>query len=88
MKVKITHIMENLAGVLLVSWAVFQVFYFLKYGYETEFGYYLNIAGPALFSIWFLTIAIKHVAEKDFKPFFFYLIFAVFIAVISVPFVL
>jgi hypothetical protein len=88
MNVKITKFIENLAGSLLLLWVVFQVFYFHNYGCEAEFSYYINIAGPALFSFWILTLAIKHVVEKDFKMFSLYLLLAVFIAFVSAPFVL
>ncbi|XXM70762.1 hypothetical protein ACQ0QQ_13680 [Lysinibacillus sphaericus] len=88
MNMKIIQIIENLAGGLLLSWAVFQAFYFPEYGYETELGYYVNIAGPALFCLWLLTLAIKHGVKKDFKKFSLFLLLAIFIAYVSAPFVL
>ncbi|MEG9295069.1 hypothetical protein V6B33_01290 [Mangrovibacillus sp. Mu-81] len=88
MKVKKTQILVNLVGGLLLFWAVFQAFYFTKYGYETSFAYYLNIAGPALFSLLLLAQAIKNFVEKDFKKFSLYLILAVVTAYIFAPYVL
>lgn len=88
MKLKITRILENMAAILLVMWGVLQAFFFTEYGYGTELGYYVNIAGPALFSLWLLTLAIKHGVEKDFKKFSLYLLLSVFIAYVSAPFVL
>jgi hypothetical protein len=88
MKIKKTHILVNLLGSLLMFWAVFQACYFMKYGHETDFAYYLNIAGPALFSLLLLAQAIKNYVEKDFKKFSLYLICAVVIAYISSAYVL
>jgi hypothetical protein len=88
MKMKKTQILVNLLGSLLLFWAVFQACYFTKYGHETDFAYYLNIAGPSLFSLLLLAQAIKHYVEKDFKKFSLYLVCAVVIAYISAAFVL
>jgi uncharacterized membrane protein len=63
MKVKMKNapILVNLIGGLILFWGGFQAYYFIKYGHETEFAYYLNIAGPALLVLLLIALAIENV---------------------------
>jgi hypothetical protein len=82
------HLVVNLIGSLLLFWAGFQCFYFITYGSETEFAYYVNIAGPALLSLLLLSLSIKKIAEKNIKMFSLYLSLSIVVAYVSSAFYL
>jgi hypothetical protein len=82
------HLVVNLIGSLLLFWAGFQCFYFITYGHETEFAYYVNIAGPALLSLLLLSLSIKKIAEKNIKMFSLYLSLSIVVAYVSSAFYL
>ncbi|KAA0564627.1 hypothetical protein ACQCWA_22505 [Rossellomorea aquimaris] len=85
---KKSNVLVKVVGGLLIVWALFQAFYLSVYGQETEFSYFVNIAGPALFSLFILTLAIKKIVEKDVKMFSLYLILSVAVAYVSSAYVL
>ncbi|MCR8848199.1 hypothetical protein NQ095_07280 [Rossellomorea sp. SC111] len=87
-KMEKTHLVVNLIGSLLLFWGGFQAFYFIKYGHETEFAYYVNIAGPALLSLLLLSLAINKIAEKNVKMIFLYLSLSIAVAYVSSAFYL
>ncbi|MGF3104508.1 hypothetical protein [Rossellomorea sp. DUT-2] len=78
-----TSMIENLIGSLLLFWAGFQAFYFIKYGHETEFAYYVNIVGPALLCLLLLTLAIKKITEKKIIMFSLYISLSIVVAYVS-----
>ncbi|MGE6753614.1 hypothetical protein ACQKFO_09190 [Rossellomorea sp. NPDC071047] len=82
-KMEKISMVENLIGSLLLFWAGFQAFYFIKYGHETEFAYYVNIAGPALLFLLLLTLAIKKITDKKIIMFSLYVSLSIVVAYVS-----
>jgi hypothetical protein len=78
MKKKKPHFLVNLVVFTLAIWGVFQTFYFLKYGHETQFGDVLSVFGAALFVIYFITLTVHSYFSEEKRYFSLYLLGSVF----------